>query len=84
MKDGVDLPADSDFHYVDEYTGYAPFDSFVAMWLLALGEFDLDDTYSKGSDSLLVWIFFISATFLVLIVFMNMMIAIMGDTFGRV
>lgn len=58
------------------------------MWLLGLGEFDLgdteEDTYAAGPNVVLCWIMFIMASFLVLTVFMNMLIAIMGETFSQV
>jgi len=75
----------ADFHYVDDYLkGYDVINAIIAMWLLALGEFDLDGTYSEGDSSFIIWLAFILATFIVLIVFMNMMIAIMADSFAKV
>lgn len=56
----------------------------IGMWLLGLGEFDLDGSYSEGPDVLLCWFMFWFASFLVLVVFMNMLIAIMGETFSNV
>ena len=53
------------------------------MYLLALGEFSYGD-FSKGHDVGVSWLFFILGTFLMLIVFMNVLIAIMGNTFGEV
>lgn len=49
----------------------------------ALGDFESGDFeigFNKNSSMTM----FIVATFLILVVFMNMLIAIMGDTFGRV
>jgi hypothetical protein len=74
---------EEDFHYVNDYVGQPFFNSLISMYLLGLGEFDLDG-YSKGPDVYFAWGFFILGTFLVLVVFMNMLIAIMGDTFSRV
>ena len=71
------------YSYVDERTKNKFVDSFISMFLIALGEFSLDG-YGSGEDKLITWIFFILASFLMLVVFMNMLIAIMGDTFGRV
>jgi hypothetical protein len=51
------------------------------MYLLMLGEFYIDG-YKSGSYSLLTWIFFMLATFIVLVVFMNLLIAIMSETFS--
>lgn len=52
-------------------------------YLLGLGEF-LYDNFENSPNRILIWIFFISATFLINITFLNMLIAIMGDTFARV
>lgn len=64
-------------------------DGLLAMYLLGLGEFDLgddNDTFSSadGVNRGLAWAAFCLATFIIAIVFMNMLIAIMGDTFGKV
>ena len=53
------------------------------MYLVALGDFD-EDAYSEGDNKIVIWIMFLSASFILLVVFMNMLIAIMGDTFGSV
>ena len=53
---------------------------------LSLGEFDTENrfrTASEGGDSI-AWITFIGATMITQIMFLNMLIAIMGDTFERV
>ena len=52
-------------------------------YLLSLGEFDTENYGSEGGDTL-PWIVFIAATFITQITFLNMLIAIMGDTFARV
>jgi len=52
-------------------------------YMLSLGEFDLDNYEGEGSDAL-VWTVFIATTFITQITFLNMLIAIMGDTFARV
>jgi len=72
---------DDDFHYADEYVGNKVFDAIIAVYLIALGEFDLDG-YKMGPNIHFVWLMFVACTFIILIVFMNMLIAIMGDTFG--
>ena len=71
------------YHYVDNYIGQSAVDAMLAMYLIALGEFDLDG-FSKGPNTIIVWVFFSLASFLILIVCMNMLIAIMTDTFNEV
>ena len=56
------------------------------MYLLSNGYFALDryEQTSANSDSKYLWAMFILAVFLNMIVFMNMLIAIMADTFAKV
>lgn len=51
--------------------------------MLGLGEFGQDE-FASHSHSKLMWVFFLLATFLTQITFLNMLIAIMGDTYSRV
>jgi hypothetical protein len=53
------------------------------MYLLSLGEFDMDG-FKDGPNVYFAWFFFLLATFFLLVVFMNMLIAIMGETFSVV
>ena len=57
-------------------------DSFVRSYLVGLGEFDMENF--DAQDSTFVWLFFILSTFVTQLIFMNLLIAIMGDTFDRV
>jgi len=57
-------------------------DALVNQYLLGLGEFATDDI--DGVNKILMWIFFLCATFITHVTFFNMLIAIMGDTFDRV
>lgn len=47
----------------------------------ALGDFDTS-RYKNGNGKYYVMAMFLAATFVVSVIFMNMLIAIMGDTFG--
>ena len=57
--------------------------SFIYTFKLGLGDFDTE-TYENDSNSHLLWVFFIVATLFVQITLLNMLIAIMGDTFDKV
>lgn len=59
------------------------FDSFLNQYLVGLGEFNLDP-YADSPAYILNYIYFILATLFTQIVFLNMLIAIMGETYGRV
>lgn len=51
--------------------------------MIGLGEFTLDPLAAHPAY-VLIWIYFILATLFTQIMFLNMLIAIMGETFGRV
>ena len=59
--------------------------AFQYMWLLSIGELGADDdNYSKTTNAfteMVLWILFFLATFLVLVHMLNMLIAVMTDTF---
>lgn len=59
-------------------------DSLIGVYLIALGEFASMDSYSSGPNKISAWLMFMSATFLLLIVFMNMLIVIVSQTFETV
>lgn len=65
------------------FFGWKPVDAIVSQYFLGLGEFAYD-TFEASPDRALVWIYFLVATFLTNLTFLNMLIAIMGDTYGRV
>jgi hypothetical protein len=50
--------------------------------LTGLGDFSKD--YYSEEDKVVVWTFFLLATLIIQLIFMNMLIAIMGESFGRI
>jgi len=74
--DLADVPIYSDL------VGFAPADAMIHAYLTGLGEFGMDN-YSE-SDSTAMWIMFFMATVIVQLIFMNLLIAIMGESFARV
>ena len=58
-------------------------DSIINQYLLMLGEFHMDG-FKFHANAALLYIFFISTTFISQITFLNMLIAIMSDTFEKV
>ena len=74
---------DPSYYYVNSYLDNSVIDSIIAIYLMSLGEFDYSG-YGNGPDKHVVWLFFILGTYLTLIVFMNVLIAIMGDSYARV
>ena len=60
-------------------------DAMLNQYLLALGEFGTDNfSAATGKNAGIVWVLFLFATFLTQITVLNMLIAIMGDTFDAV
>ena len=68
---------------VDATFGFWGFNLLLNQYLLALGEFNMDN-FADQPQMILCFFFFISATFITQITMLNMLIAIMGDTFERV
>jgi hypothetical protein len=75
-----------------DVVGWGPANALIHAYLTGLGDFN-KDTYviynddgsiAAGDNNITVWIFFLGATFLVQLVFMNMLIAMMGESFGRI
>jgi hypothetical protein len=65
------------------YTGFPLLDAVIAIYMFALGDFHYSGFINSEYDYLL-WFSFLVLTFLMIVVFMNMIIAIMGNTFGNV
>lgn len=76
-----ELKKDGDYSYLEAHTGHGWIDAVIGVFLISLGEFNFDG-YAKGPDRIVCWVFFLMAIYLLLLVFMNMLIAIMGETFA--
>lgn len=66
-----------------EFTNNGFLNTFYYGYLLSLGEFQTDN-FEGTKYPTLVWSVFLVATIALQIVFLNMIIAIMGDTFDKV
>ena len=60
------------------------FNSFLFMYRLTLGDFSTKQFMGERLSSNYIWLVFVAATFLLQITFLNMLIAIMADTFSHV
>ena len=84
--DKIDQNGNMEDHFI--YTRYFKTDSlnaFIYMYKILLGQVEVDefigtDDFTKTT----LWITFITATFLLQITLMNMIIAIMGAKFGEI
>jgi hypothetical protein len=74
---------DKDSTYVGLYTGNNVINVLMEMYFVSLGNFNLG-SYSNGDNSGIIWVFFILASFVIVVVFMNLLISIMGNTLGDV
>lgn len=57
-------------------------DAYIASYMQSMGEFTTD-TYNNGDNPKMIWFFFCLATFLTTITILNMLIAVMGETFAQ-
>ena len=70
--------------YVPKYASDSPaLDAFLGIYFICIGMYDVT-VYGQGRDEYFIWVVFLIATFVNLIVFMNMLIAIMSKTFTDV
>ena len=67
------------------YFGYDYVNALTHMYVLAVGDYDTEGFANKGElNKILLWLIFFAATFMLQVTFMNMLIAIMGNTFDKV
>ena len=74
---------DAEVNYVNEKLGMPFIDSLIMVYMIALGEFGFTDNF-VGQQSKVAWVVFILATFMLLVVLLNMLIAVMADPFAYV
>jgi len=79
----LNIGTDSNTAALPVFTGLRIPDAIIAIFQVAVGQFATDGFINSDYDYLL-WISFNICVFLMVVVFMNMIIAIMGDTFGNV
>lgn len=79
----LNLNRGDDNAVIEPIFGFWVLDLLMNQYLLALGEFNMD-SFAENPQSAICYVFFILATFITQLTMLNMLIAIMGDTFGRV
>ena len=57
--------------------------AIINTYLLGLGEFSIDD-FKENTNERTIWLIFLFSTFIIMIVFLNMIIAIMGNSYDKV
>ena len=58
-------------------------DSVISMYLLSLGEFQIDG-YNEGYNNYSAWLMFFLATWILMLIMLNFIITTMGEPFERV
>ena len=61
-------------------------DSFLNMYKLMLGDFDVSETFGNGvqSATIFLWALFVFATLLTQVIYSNQLIAIVSDSYAKV
>ena len=82
QAENATLADDDQASFVPDVTSIWFVNGASAMYELSLGEFRLDD-YEKSTNTGWLYVLFWVSTFLLMVVFLNMLIAIMSDTFEK-
>ena len=72
-----------DNHVIDPVFGFWGMNALLNQYFLSLGEFSFDN-FADNPQSGICYFFFLLSTFLTQITMLNMLIAIMGDTYSRI
>lgn len=77
---------DSYEEILPQYTGYRSTDAWVVNYLLSFGDFGYtEDNFRKTRDSIgFLWFYFVLSTIFTNICFLNILIAIVSDTYARI
>ena len=79
----LDASSDQDKDLIDKVAGFWIFDLIYTQYMLALGMFE-PENYADHPQAILALLFFLAATMMSQVTMLNMLIAIMGDSFDRV
>ena len=77
----IDLTADRGLSYIDDENLLNYIQTLQETYLLTLGEFEF---FQMEREQQFMWLFFIIGTIFNLIIMLNLLIAVIGETFGRV
>ena len=80
----INQKSDDNTDVIDDYVSNEYLNMMINQYILALGEYDQIDNYNFSVLGSLTWTFFIFASFASTVLVLNMIIAIMSDTYGRV
>ena len=77
----IDLTQDGVASYIDDENLLNYVQTLQETYLLTLGEFEF---FAMEKDQQFMWLFFIIGTIFTLTIMLNLLIAVIGETFGRV
>ena len=77
----IDLTKDVGLSYIDDENLLNYIQTLQETYLLTLGEFEF---FQMEQDQQFMWLFFIIGTIFNLIIMLNLLIAVIGETFARV
>ena len=78
------LDIDSPSNVTGTYTDYWVFNIIINQYLMSIGSYDTFSTYTNSSQAFMCYVIFILGSFFSTITALNMIIAIMSDTFAKV
>ena len=84
VDDGDDHNPSASYNYLESAIDNPYADAFINMYLLSLGEFFSMDGYNGGHNVKSAWFMFLLASVILLLMFMNMVIAVMSEPFEDV
>lgn len=73
----------NDAIYKEDVIIDSTFDAMMYSYLISLGEFGMD-SFEESRDFEFLWLMFILATFFSMLILLNMLIAIMSESFTRI
>ena len=79
----ININLDEENEIMPKLSNFWIFNAFENQYELSLGEFEVDAYRDSEMHQFLIYVLFILSTFIIQITFLNMLIAIMGDTYDR-
>lgn len=74
-------PMTNENHYVGNYTYFPIVDAIIQMYLFSLGELDIEAQRDGGPNHITSFILFVLSTFVLCVIFLNLIIAIIEETY---
>ena len=79
----ININLGPDEEIMPKLSNFWVFNAFESQYELSLGEYMVEDYRESETHQFLIYALFVLSSFIIQITFLNMLIAIMGDTFDR-